>query len=306
MYTMGFLGFVSGLLAAVAAGVRWSDYYYGYLYKRGGDSYNSWIVAWLYVTLWEFSFCTGSAGQCGVGNGGGTRTYDATAIDDGSFEGGSDDGFSYLFAYNRYITISTAVAMTLLSCAYCGGATKRYVPACHKLATALALALSALSFAGAGAWIKSRPEYLGDEPDASDPPSTVCAAGCALTIANGILLFAFGAVGACCCNVKPSGDADAKPPGMELSTQNPVTTVGQAREDAESGPVTTAAGSNNYFARDAFKSHLSGSSMQPATEADASAAAGDLPAQLQKIADLHASGVLNDEEYAAAKAKLLR
>jgi hypothetical protein len=31
----------------------------------------------------------------------------------------------------------------------------------------------------------------------------------------------------------------------------------------------------------------------------------DLAAQLQKLSDLHSSGMLNDEEFAAAKAKLL-
>jgi len=35
------------------------------------------------------------------------------------------------------------------------------------------------------------------------------------------------------------------------------------------------------------------------------AAGADLTAQLQQLAELHASGVLSDEEFAAAKAKLL-
>jgi hypothetical protein len=35
------------------------------------------------------------------------------------------------------------------------------------------------------------------------------------------------------------------------------------------------------------------------------AAPADLATQLQSLADLHASGVLSDEEYAAAKAKLI-
>jgi hypothetical protein len=35
------------------------------------------------------------------------------------------------------------------------------------------------------------------------------------------------------------------------------------------------------------------------------AAGSDLTAQLQQLAQLHAAGVLNDEEFAAAKAKLL-
>jgi multidrug resistance efflux pump len=44
----------------------------------------------------------------------------------------------------------------------------------------------------------------------------------------------------------------------------------------------------------------------PAAPAAAPAGAGtDVTAQLQKLADLHKSGVLSDEEFAAAKKKLL-
>jgi hemolysin activation/secretion protein len=44
-----------------------------------------------------------------------------------------------------------------------------------------------------------------------------------------------------------------------------------------------------------------------ATQAPAptAAPAKDVTAELQKLADLHKSGVLNDQEFAAAKAKLL-
>lgn len=38
---------------------------------------------------------------------------------------------------------------------------------------------------------------------------------------------------------------------------------------------------------------------------EAPAATPDLTAQLQQLADLHTSGVLSDEEFASAKAKLL-
>jgi multidrug resistance efflux pump len=47
---------------------------------------------------------------------------------------------------------------------------------------------------------------------------------------------------------------------------------------------------------------------QGAAEATAAAPASagtDVTAQLQKLADLHKSGVLSDEEFAAAKKKLL-
>jgi hypothetical protein len=43
----------------------------------------------------------------------------------------------------------------------------------------------------------------------------------------------------------------------------------------------------------------------PAAAAAAPAAGGDLMAELSKLADLKAAGVLTDEEFAAAKAKLL-
>jgi hypothetical protein len=39
--------------------------------------------------------------------------------------------------------------------------------------------------------------------------------------------------------------------------------------------------------------------------APAAASGSDLTAQLQQLADLHAQGVLSDEEFANAKAKLL-
>ena len=42
-----------------------------------------------------------------------------------------------------------------------------------------------------------------------------------------------------------------------------------------------------------------------AAQAQAAAPAKDTTAELQKLADLHKSGVLTDEEFAAAKKKLL-
>ena len=43
----------------------------------------------------------------------------------------------------------------------------------------------------------------------------------------------------------------------------------------------------------------------PPAAAPAAAPAPDMGAQLQNLADLHASGALTDEEYAAAKAKVI-
>jgi membrane protease subunit (stomatin/prohibitin family) len=44
---------------------------------------------------------------------------------------------------------------------------------------------------------------------------------------------------------------------------------------------------------------------QGAAEAQAAAPTRDITTDLQKLADLHKSGVLSDEEFAAAKKKLL-
>ncbi len=48
-----------------------------------------------------------------------------------------------------------------------------------------------------------------------------------------------------------------------------------------------------------------GNVVAPQPVVAAPAAGGDLSAELQKLADLKAQGVLTDEEFAAAKAKLL-
>ena len=45
--------------------------------------------------------------------------------------------------------------------------------------------------------------------------------------------------------------------------------------------------------------------MAAAPAAPAAAPAKDVTAELQKLADLHKSGVLTDEEFSAAKKKLL-
>ena len=56
-----------------------------------------------------------------------------------------------------------------------------------------------------------------------------------------------------------------------------------------------------------MQAQLDAMSQQPAPPpaAAAPAAGDDLMAKLKQLADLHAAGVLSDEEFAAAKAKLL-
>ncbi len=65
--------------------------------------------------------------------------------------------------------------------------------------------------------------------------------------------------------------------------------------------------SNRAVARNEAEHQAQEAAAQQAAAAPAAAApAGDdITAQLEKLASLHTSGVLSDEEFAAAKAKLL-
>ena len=56
---------------------------------------------------------------------------------------------------------------------------------------------------------------------------------------------------------------------------------------------------------DAMQAQQAAPPPPPAPAAAAPAAGGDLMAELGKLADLKAAGVLTDEEFSAAKAKLL-
>ncbi len=56
---------------------------------------------------------------------------------------------------------------------------------------------------------------------------------------------------------------------------------------------------------DAMQAQQAQQAAPPPPPAAAPAAGGDLMAELSKLADLKAAGVLTDEEFAAAKAKLL-
>ena len=60
-------------------------------------------------------------------------------------------------------------------------------------------------------------------------------------------------------------------------------------------------------AYNAGKRHAEGESAeaQPAAAPAAAPAAGDSTAELERLAQLHQSGALSDEEFAAAKAKVL-
>jgi hypothetical protein len=61
------------------------------------------------------------------------------------------------------------------------------------------------------------------------------------------------------------------------------------------------------IAYNAGKRHAEGEeeAQQPAAAAPAAAPAGDATAELERLAALHQSGALTDDEFAAAKAKVL-
>ncbi len=76
---------------------------------------------------------------------------------------------------------------------------------------------------------------------------------------------------------------------------------GMARTAAIAGTATAV--SNNVSRRQAKR--WSQEEEPQAAPATASAGTEDVAAQLEKLADLKAKGVLTDEEFAAQKAKLL-
>jgi hypothetical protein len=54
-----------------------------------------------------------------------------------------------------------------------------------------------------------------------------------------------------------------------------------------------------------YEAQQAAQAYQPPPAAPAAPAAGDPMAEIQKLAQLHAAGALTDEEFAAAKAKIL-
>lgn len=74
-------------------------------------------------------------------------------------------------------------------------------------------------------------------------------------------------------------------------------------DDQELGQAMDELGIEKQYVTDADQEAGGGQPGQPA-QAAPSAADSDLD-ELQKLADLHAQGVLSDEEFAAAKAKIL-
>jgi hypothetical protein len=78
-----------------------------------------------------------------------------------------------------------------------------------------------------------------------------------------------------------------------------------AHHSAKKGAQQQAAADQNYAQQqqiEAQQQQLEGQQQQAAAPA---APAVDTTAELQNLANLHAQGILTDEEYSAAKAKLL-
>lgn len=78
---------------------------------------------------------------------------------------------------------------------------------------------------------------------------------------------------------------------------------GVARTAVIAGTATAV--SNNVSRRQARRWGADDQAQPEAQAAPASAGTEDVAAQLEKLADLKAKGVLTDEEFAAQKAKLL-
>src|SRR5262245_38223665 len=83
--------------------------------------------------------------------------------------------------------------------------------------------------------------------------------------------------------------------------------VGHQQKKAAAQQAEVAESQQMQAQMDAMQAQQAQAAMQPqAAPAPAAAApANDLTAQLQQLASLKASGILSDEEFAAAKAKLL-
>lgn len=78
---------------------------------------------------------------------------------------------------------------------------------------------------------------------------------------------------------------------------------GMARTAVVAGTATAV--SNNVSRRQARRWGADDQAQPEAPAAPVSAGTEDVAAQLEKLADLKAKGVLTDEEFAAQKAKLL-
>lgn len=78
-----------------------------------------------------------------------------------------------------------------------------------------------------------------------------------------------------------------------------------ARTAVVAGTATAVSGRVAHRQAEKYEAQAQEQAAQAQAAAPAPAAADTQTAQLQNLADLHAQGVLSDEEFASAKAKIL-
>ena len=95
---------------------------------------------------------------------------------------------------------------------------------------------------------------------------------------------------------------------MPLGRRGPGLVRGMARTAVVAGTATAVSGRVARRQQGRWAQQAQAEQPQPAAAAPAPAAApaaSDVSSQLQELASMHSSGVLSDEEFAAAKAKVL-
>jgi hypothetical protein len=94
---------------------------------------------------------------------------------------------------------------------------------------------------------------------------------------------------------------------MPLLRRGPGLVRGMARTAVVAGTATAVSGRVARRQQQRWAQQAQQEAPLPAAPAPAAAPAGqdDVSSQLQELASMHASGVLSDDEFAAAKAKVL-
>ena len=95
---------------------------------------------------------------------------------------------------------------------------------------------------------------------------------------------------------------------MPLGRRGPGLVRGMARTAVVAGTATAVSGRVARRQQTRWAQQAQAEQPQPEAAAPPPAAApagGDVSSQLQELASMHSSGVLSDEEFAAAKAKVL-
>lgn len=95
---------------------------------------------------------------------------------------------------------------------------------------------------------------------------------------------------------------------MPLMRRGPGLVRGMARTAVVAGTATAVSGRVARRQQQRWGQQAQAEQAQPAAATPAPAAEGtgaDVSGQLQELASMHASGALSDEEFAAAKAKVL-